>query len=84
MPDNQLISFFWCQTQEKIFVDSFYNIALLDVMNDGTLSDTHFSNNNDLRKIMATIVEIIIDYTKKYPERTIFFQGSDDEGRRMK
>jgi hypothetical protein len=42
-------------------------------MADGTLSDTHFSNNNDLRKIMATIVEIVIDYTGKFPERTIFF-----------
>jgi hypothetical protein len=47
-------------------------------MNDGTLSDINFSNNNDLRKILATIIEVIFDYTNKFPERKIFFQGSDD------
>ena len=68
---------------KRIFVDTLYNLALLDVMDDGTLSDTHLSNNNDLRKILATIVEVIIDYTDEFPERNIYFQGSDDEGRRI-
>jgi len=66
----------------KLFIDSLYNLSLLDVMPDGTLSDTHLSNNNDLRKILATIVKVIIDYTSEFPERHVFFQGSDEQGKR--
>jgi len=67
---------------KKLFVDKLYNLSLLDVMPDGTLSDSHLSNNNDLRKVLATIVQVIIDYTTQFPDRNIFFQGSDD-GRRI-
>ena len=66
----------------KLFIETLYNLSLLDVMPDGTLSDTHFSNNNDLRKILATIVKVIMDYTTRFPERQIFFQGSDEHGKR--
>ncbi len=68
---------------KKLFIDTVYNLSLLDVMADGSLSDTHFSNNNDLRKILATIVDVVIDYTAKFPDRQIFFQGSDEEGKRI-
>lgn len=60
---------------KQIFVDSLYNLALSDQLPDGTLSDTHFSNNDDIRKIMATIVEAVIDYTNNFPERMIFFRA---------
>jgi len=68
---------------DKIFIDSLYNLSLVDQLPNGTMSDTHFSNNNDIRKIMATIVEAMIDYTNNFPDRMIFFQGSDEEGRRI-
>jgi hypothetical protein len=68
---------------KRLFVETLYNLSLLDVMPDGTYSDTHFSNNNDLRKILATILEVVIDYTEKFPDRQIFFQGSDEEGKRI-
>ena len=67
---------------KKIFIESLYNLSLLDVMQDGSLSDTTSSNNDDLRKILSTIIQVIGDYTYRFPERSIFFQGSDD-GRRM-
>ncbi len=69
-------------TFQKLPVENLYNLSLLDILEDGQLSDTNFSNNNDLRKILATITQTLLDYTSEFPERTIFFQGSDDAGRR--
>jgi hypothetical protein len=67
---------------QKLPVANLYNLSLFDIMSDGQLSDTNFSNNNDLRKILATTIQILMDYTEIFPERSIFFQGSDDKGRR--
>ena len=67
---------------QKLPVENLYNLSLLDIMNDGRLSDTNLSNNSDLRKILATTIKTLIDYTEIFPERIIFFQGSDD-GRRI-
>ncbi len=61
--------------------ENIYNVALLDILKDGT-SDTNVSNNGDMREILATVTKIIIDYTNAYPERKIFFTGSDIEGKR--
>ncbi len=52
-------------------------------MKDGKLSDTNFSNNSDLRQILATTIQTLMDYPEIFPERTIFFQGIDDKGRRI-
>jgi hypothetical protein len=60
-----------------------YNVALGDVMRNDRISDTNVSNNGDIRKIFATVAQVLMDYTSIYPERTIFFQGSDVEGRRI-
>lgn len=61
-----------------------YNLSLVDVISDTPkiISDSTFSNNNDLRMILATVVQILIEYTSIFPDRAIFFQGSDEEGRR--
>lgn len=67
---------------EYIVSDNIYNLALVDVINETELSDTHFSNNNDIYKILATVAQTVIEYTKIYPERKIFFEGSDDENKR--
>ncbi len=79
-PNGSIIKFL---VFKKLFVETLYNLSLLDVMPDGTYSDTHFSNNNDLRKILATILTAVIDCTAKFPDRQIFFQGSDEEGKRI-
>ena len=59
-----------------------YNMALADVLNDDRISDTNISNNSDIRKIFATVARVVMEYTSIYTERTIFFQGSDEEGQR--
>jgi len=63
--------------------DNIYNVALLDILESGMTSDTTVSNNNDMREILATVTRIIIDYSALFPERKLFFRGSDEEGKRM-
>jgi hypothetical protein len=67
----------------NFFPDSnIYNMALGDVLADNKVSDTNISNNGDIRKIFATVAKILTEYITIFPDRTIFFQGSDDIGKR--
>ncbi len=61
-----------------------FNIALLDVLEDGTLSDDLLvTNNQDLRMVMATVMRIVDDFLTRFPDKTVFFQGSDDRRTRL-
>lgn len=63
--------------------DKVYNLALVDAIGNDIVSDTRVSNNGDMRKVLATVAQIVGRYTSVFPERTIFFQGSDREGKRL-
>ena len=54
-----------------------YNLALVDILGDGTESDITVSNNNDLETVMATVIKIIDDFLNKFPDKSVIFQGSD-------
>lgn len=43
-----------------------------------SLDDEDISRNGDAEKVIATVVASIYDYTSRYPERRIFFRGSDE------
>jgi hypothetical protein len=60
-----------------------YNLALLDELEDGELSDTTESNNKDLVTIMATVIKIIDDFLNKNPHYFVLFSGSDDRRQRL-
>ena len=34
-------------------------------------------------KIIATVAQVLMNYTQMFPERTIYFQGSDEAGKRI-
>lgn len=48
-------------------------------MPDGSIDDKANSNNGDIVRVLATVVEILFDYTSKYPGIEIFFAGSTQE-----
>ena len=54
-----------------------YNLALVDVLADGTESDITVSNNNDLVVVMATVMKIIDDFLNKFTDKSVIFRGSD-------
>ncbi|MCS3800729.1 hypothetical protein [Niastella sp. OAS944] len=60
-----------------------YNLAFGNVLDDGEIDDTTVSDNGDRNKILATLAKVIDQYTRKYPERQIFFQGSTKERTRL-
>jgi hypothetical protein len=55
------------------------NLGFGDVLPDGSLDDTANSNNGDIIKVLATVVDILRDFTGLYPRSDVFFTGSTKE-----
>jgi hypothetical protein len=53
-----------------------YNVGFGDLLPDGTINDTINSNNGDMVKVLATLVQIIKDFTSQFPEIKLMFLGS--------
>jgi hypothetical protein len=55
-----------------------FNVALLDVLEDGNMSDISITNNKDIRTVLATVIKIIEDFLNSYPKCFVVFKGSDE------
>jgi hypothetical protein len=62
---------------------NFYNLALLDVLEDSTLSDLSESRNKDMKIIMSTVMRIVEDFFEANPEKAVTFKGSDERRQRL-
>jgi hypothetical protein len=60
-----------------------FNLALLDVLDSGSVSDSIDTRNGDMREVMATVISIIDDFLTDYPDKWIMFKGSDDRRHRL-
>ena len=60
-----------------------YNLAFGDIDENGELDDYRISDNGDRNKILATVVKVVDNYTKKYPLRWVIFSGSTKERTRL-
>jgi hypothetical protein len=60
-----------------------YNLSFGDVEENGELDDLTISNNGDRNKILATILKVVITYTKRFPERWVYFRGSTENRTRL-
>jgi len=60
-----------------------YNLALLDELENGELSDISETNNNDLVMVMATVIQIVDEFLKIKPEYFVIFRGSDERRQRL-
>lgn len=56
-----------------------FNVAFGDVQLDGTVDDIAVTNNNDLIKVFATVIEVIGDFLIGNPSAILFFQGSSEQ-----
>jgi len=69
--------------KEVVFIHTGYknivNMGFGDVLADGSIDDKANSNNGDIVKVLGTIVQIMIDFTNKFPYLEIFFAGSTPE-----
>lgn len=60
-----------------------FNVALLDVLDTGELSDVVESNNGDLVEVLVTVFHIMEDFLRKIPECVVMFKGSDARRHRL-
>jgi len=56
-----------------------YNVGFGDLLQDGSIDDTANSNNGDMIKVLATVAQIIKDFTTQFPEIKLIFFGSTPE-----
>ena len=61
-----------------------YNLALGDVLPDGTFDDSTVSNNMDMNRVMATVFQALLTFFERYPSKLVYFQGSDEVGIRTR
>ena len=64
-------------------VRNIVNMGFGDVLPDGSIDDKANSNNGDIVRVLATIIQILIDFTMKFPDAEIFFAGSTLERTRL-
>ncbi len=58
-------------------------MALGDILENGEVSDLTVSNNADMEKVIATIVQTMFCFFEKHPECFIYFKGSTPERTRL-
>ncbi len=63
--------------------EDIYNLALLDVVDDETVSDISETKNKDMNTVMATVISIIGDFLNEHPQKLVLFRGSDDRRQRL-
>ena len=52
------------------------NLSFGNLQPDGSIDDTVNTNNNDIIKVMATVIDIVNDFTAENPDIKIVFTGS--------
>lgn len=61
----------------KIEQSGVFNLALVDDLPDGLLSDTVVSNNDDMVTVLTTVFQITADFLNRFPDVSVYFSGSD-------
>lgn len=60
-----------------------FNLALLDVLDNGELSDITETKNDDYIIVLATVIQIISDFLNKNKKSYVIFKGSDPRRHRL-
>src|SRR5204863_2541814 len=57
-------------------IENVYNLGFGDLLPNGKIDDTANSNNGDIVKVFATVIDILRDFTQQNPSFKILFLGS--------
>lgn len=60
-----------------------YNVALVDLLTSGELSDTAVSSNQDMEQVLATVIQIILHFLRDRPATSVVFKGSTPSRTRL-
>ncbi|TDX00627.1 DUF6934 family protein [Dinghuibacter silviterrae] len=58
-------------------------IGFGDLRSDGSVDDEANSNNGDIRKVLSTVIQILLDFASINKDAEIFFTGSTPERTRL-
>ena len=60
-------------------VPNIMSLSFGDLLEDGSIDYNVVSNNGDINKVLATVIEIVNHFTSQRPEVSIYFKGSTVE-----
>lgn len=60
-----------------------YNLAFGDVDENGRLNDSVVSNNGDMHKVLATVVQTVMTFLEIHPSRHVYFSGNSPARNRL-
>ena len=60
-----------------------FNVALVDIDENGEASDLAVSNNKDMEKVLSTVIQTFPVFFKKQPSAKIFLKGSSKARTRL-
>ncbi|MCY1556120.1 hypothetical protein D9M68_928420 [compost metagenome] len=63
--------------------DQVFNVALLDILPNGTLSDLTVSNNSDMPKVLATVFRALEQFFKLIRAARVLLSGSSPSRTRL-
>ena len=67
-----------------VFPNRIYNLGFGDWSEElGDVDDTVATNNKDRQKVLATVADTVLDFTKNHPDAFIFAQGSTPSRTRL-
>ena len=64
-------------------VSKIYNLALLDLLENGELSDISETNNDDFKIVISTVIQIINNFLDQNHHCFVIFSGSDSRRHRL-
>lgn len=67
----------------ELEIPNIYNLALVDVQENGTYDDMSVSNNQDMETIIATVIRTIRVFLTFRPTAKILFMGSTESRTRL-
>lgn len=60
-----------------------FNLALADAFPDGSYSDKSVTNNDDMEKVMATVIRTVLRFFERHPTKLVYIEGSTAERTRL-
>ncbi|MHA4737989.1 DUF6934 family protein [Dyadobacter sp. MSC1_007] len=60
-----------------------YNLALIDILENGDTSDAVVSDNSDMRKVMATVIHCLLRFLEYHPFASVYIRGNSASRMRL-
>ncbi|MCF0064211.1 hypothetical protein MUK70_26530 [Dyadobacter chenwenxiniae] len=63
--------------------DDIYNFAFGDLADENAIDDRAVTDNKDMNMVLATIIQILLEFLETHKNKAVYFQGSTTSRTRM-